>query len=97
MQIQYLGFHLKSHGRDYTYRVIDKRAEDREFTFSISNRAFVESRVPYQDAADLCYQKLQKALDLETAEQPLPRRSCLSNQELDEYREKHRPVKRRTW
>ena len=40
MQIQYVGFQLKAHGRDYTYRVIDKQAEDREFIFSISNRAF---------------------------------------------------------
>ncbi len=97
MQIQYLGFQTKPRGRDYFYRVIDTKSEKREFTFTISNQAFVESRVPYQDAADLCYQKLQKDLGLETAEQPLPLRSTLSNQELDEYREKHRPVKRRTW
>jgi len=72
MQIQYLGFQLKAHGRDYTYRVINKQAEDREFVFSISNRAFAETRLPFQDAAALCYQKLQNALDLETAEHPLP-------------------------
>ncbi len=97
MQIQYLGFQTKPRGRDYFYRVINTKSEKREFTFTISNQAFAERRVPYQDAADLCYQKLQKDLGLETAEQPLPLRSTLSNQELDEYREKHRPVKRRTW
>ena len=97
MQIQYVGFELRSQGRDYTYRVIDMKTENREFTFTISNRAFTERHVPYQDAADICYQKLQKSLGLETAEQPLPRRSTLSDQELDEYREKHRPVKRRAY
>jgi hypothetical protein len=97
LHIQYLGFQLKAHGRDYTYRVIDTKAEAREFTFSISNQAFAERHVPYQDAADLCYQKLQKALGLETPEQPLPHRSALTDRELDEYREKHRPVKRRSW
>ncbi|MGA3167716.1 MAG: hypothetical protein ABSF14_16550 [Terriglobia bacterium] len=97
MQIQYLGFQLKAHGRDYTYRVINKQAEDREFVFSISNRAFAETRLPFQDAAALCYQKLQNALDLETAEHPLPHRSTLSDQELDAHREAHRPARKRSW
>jgi len=94
--IQYLGFETTPCGRDYLYRVVDVKSGKREFTFTISNQAFAEKRVPYQDAADLCYQKLQKALGSETAERPLPPHTTLSDQELDEYREKHRPVKRRT-
>jgi hypothetical protein len=97
VQIQYLGFQTKSRGRDYLYRVTDPKSESREFRFTISNQAFAEKRVPYQDAADLCYRKLQKALGLETSERPLPGHSTLSNQELDEYREKRHPVKRRSW
>jgi hypothetical protein len=97
MQIQYLGFQLKAHGRDYAYRVINRLADDREFVFTISNRAFAERRLPFQDAAGLCYQKLQKALDFETAENPLPRRYTLSDQELDAYREAHRPARKRSW
>lgn len=97
MQIQYLGFQTKTRGRDYIYRVIDPKSENREFTFTISNQAFAERRVPYQDAADLCYQKLQKDLGLETADQPLPRHLTLSDVDLDTYREKHRPARRRTW
>jgi len=97
VQIQYLGFQPKPRGRDYLYLVIDAKAGKREFTFTISNQAFAERRVPYQDAADLCYQKLQKALGLESVERPLPLHATLSDQELDEYREKHRPVKRRSW
>ncbi|MGD1155861.1 MAG: hypothetical protein ABSA41_08545 [Terriglobia bacterium] len=94
MQIQYLGFQPKERGRDYSYLVIDNKSADREFTFSVSNRALAERRVRYQDVAGICYQKLQKALELETAEQPLPRRSIVSDRELDEYREKHSPAKR---
>jgi hypothetical protein len=97
MQIQYMGFQLKAHGRDYTYRVVNNQAEDREFVFSISNRAFAESQLPYQDAAALCYQKLQKALDLETDDKPVPRRTTLSDQELDLYRESRRPARKRSW
>jgi len=97
VQIQYVGFQLKAHGRDYTYRVINKQAEDREFVFSISNRAFAEKHLPFQDAAGLCYQKLQQALDRETAEHPLPKRTILSDQELDLYRESRRPARKRSW
>jgi hypothetical protein len=97
MQIQYVGFQLKPHGRDYTYRVIDKQAADREFIFTISNRAFAEKQLPFQDAAALCYQKLQKALPLETADKPLPKRSTLSDQDLEDYRESHRSGRKRSW
>ena len=97
MQIQYVGFQLKAHGRDYTYRVIDKQAVDREFVFSISNRAFSEKQFPFQDAAALCYQKLQKALPLETADKPLPKRTTLSDQDLEDYRESHRSGRKRSW
>ncbi|MGE5327244.1 MAG: hypothetical protein ACM3NO_09420 [Deltaproteobacteria bacterium] len=97
MQIQYLGFQLKPQGRDYLYLVVNQKTEKREFTFTISNQSFVQKRMPYQDAADLCYQKLRRELDLETPEQPVPSHSTLTNQELQEYLEKHRPPKRRTW
>ena len=94
MYIQYLGFQAGVSGRDYSYRVIDTKSKEREFTLTISLRAFIDRHIPYQDGADICYQKLQRALDLETAEQALPRRFTLSDQELDEYREKHRSAKR---
>jgi hypothetical protein len=96
-QIQYLGFQLKPRGRDYLYRVVARNTENREFTITISNQSFVEKRMPYQDAAGLCYQKLRKDLDFETPEKPLPSHATLSDQELDEYLETHRPIKRRTW
>jgi len=97
MQIQYVGFQLKAHGRDYAYKVVTKQAEDREFIFTISNRAFAEKQLPFQDAAALCYQKLQKAMDSETAEKPFPHRTTLSDQELDVYRESRRPTRKRSW
>jgi hypothetical protein len=83
VQIQYLGFQTKPRGRDYLYCVIDAKSGKREFTFGISSQAFADKRVPYQDAADLCYQKLRKAPGLETPEQPFPRDSTFSNQERE--------------
>jgi len=95
MIIQYIGFQLKPRGRDYSYRVIDPKSETREFTLTISNQAFVERHVPYQDAAAICYQKLQRELAVESPEQPLRQHFTVSDQELDAYRERYRPAKHR--
>ena len=95
MVIQYLGFQLKPRGREYSYRVVASQTETREFTLSISNQAFLEKHVPYQDAAGICYQKLQRELAAENPGQPLGRHFTISDQELDTYREKYRPAKRR--
>jgi hypothetical protein len=100
MHIQYLGYQAESWGRVYSYRAIggtSEKREQRDFTFAISNQAFSGHRLPYQAAADLCYQKLQKALDLETAEVPFPLHSTLSDHEVEEYCEKHLPVQKRNW
>ena len=94
MTIQYLGFQLKPRGRDYNYRVVDPKTETREFTLTISNQAFLARQVPYQDAADLCYQKLRKDLAAETPESPIPRHHTVSIEELDEYRTRHRPSRK---
>ncbi len=95
MVIQYIGFQLKPRGREYSYRVVDPKVETREFTLSISNQAFLERHFPYQDAAGLCYQKLQRELAAETPEEPLRKHFTISDQELDAYREKYRPANRR--
>ena len=92
--IQYIGFQLKPRGRDYSYRVVSAKAETREFTLTISNGAFAGGQVRYQDAAAVCYQKLQRELLAEKPEQPLRRHFTVSDRELDDYRLKYRPIKR---
>jgi len=95
--IQYTGFQLKPRGRDYLYRVVGVRSEDREFTLTISNRSFEERRIPYQDGAALCYQKLQRELLGETAEVQVQHHLTISDRDVDEYLAKYRPVRKRSW
>lgn len=96
MPIQYLGFRPKARDRDYAFLVIEANSKPREFVFNISAQALMEGRVRYQDAASICYQKLERAFDEETEERPLPCHATLSDQELDEYRGMHTPAKRHT-
>ncbi len=95
--IQYTGFQLRARGREYSYRVVGSKAEPREFTCTISNRTFEDRHVPYQDAAAICYQKLQRELLTESAELPLSSHFTLSDQELDQYLQEHRPARKRSW
>lgn len=94
MQIQYRGFQNKACGRDYAYTVTGGNSEPREFVFSIPTQAFMKGRVRYQEAASLCYEKLRRALEEETTQRPLPGRSTVSDEELDEYHDMHTPAKR---
>ena len=96
MLIQYIGFQPKPRGREYSYRVVDPKTDPREFTLTISHQAFSERHVLYQDAAAICYQRLQRELATESEEHPLRRHFTVSDQDLDAYREKHRPNKRRS-
>lgn len=92
--IQYLGFEARARIREYFYRVVDPGAGERVVVFTISNQAFVEKLVRYQDAPELCYLKLQKELAAETPGEPLASRFVVSEAELGEYRATHRPAKR---
>lgn len=97
MSIQYAGFKVQPHGRDYSYYVLNPPAPSRHFILTISHQAFTERQIPYQDAADICYQRLQRALLTETGERPLWSRCIISDQELDAYRDTHRPTRRLSW
>jgi len=96
MLIQYIGFEPKPRGRDYSYRVVDPKADPRQFTLTVPSQAFSERQVLYQDAAALCYEKLRRELATETEEHPLRRHLTVSDQDLDAYREKHRPARKRS-
>src|SRR6516162_5866901 len=87
VQIQYVGFQSNARSKDYRYLVTDRKAEPREFVFSISLRALAEGRISYQDVARMCYEKLQESLSQETVERPLPLDASVSDQDLDDYRE----------
>jgi hypothetical protein len=90
---EYVGFTVNDASREYSLRVTTPGSEARTFTVAISNKAFLTHRVRYQDAPDICFLKLQRAL-AECAELPAARLT-VTDGELDEYRESHsaRPAK----
>jgi len=86
--VQFLGFQSKPLVREYTFSVRERATEPREYTLTISNKAFDARLVRYQDAPDICSHKLRR--ELAAAENhPEESHFRISDAELEEYRTAH--------
>jgi len=86
---EYVGFTVTEVSREYRLRVTSMGEEARNFTVAIPNKAFLARQVRYQDAPDVCFLKLQRALAAHAGLQGT--RLTVTASELEEYRESHAP------
>jgi len=96
--LEYLGFRCSETTRDYRLLVRNSGGEYREFTLAVEQKAFLSGRVRYQDAAEICFWKLQRALlafDLAPESGPPAARQIVTEADLLEYREAHAAKPRR--
>lgn len=98
-QVEYVGFRSGEKTREY--RLVVRHPDGRcdEFTITIAQEAFLAHRVRYQDAAEICFTKLRRALvaweATPEAGKPAAHLS-VTDADLLEYREGHVPKPRRT-
>ena len=86
LTVRYLGFECTSEGRSYRLRV-DRGSDDpRLYTVSVPSEAFDSRRARFQDAPEMCLQRLQRELD-ENAELPSGSSLVITTADLDGYRE----------
>jgi hypothetical protein len=96
--VEYLDFQSGKNSRDY--RLVVRHADGRyyEFTMAVEHAAFLAGRVRYQDAAEICFWKLQRALaawDLAPDSGPPPSRQTVTEADLLEYKDAHTAKQRR--
>jgi len=86
---RYLGFEITPEGRVYALQVT-REEEARTFRFLIRHAAFAAREARFQDAPDLCYQRLGREL---SADPDLPSESRfeVTPEELLDYRVSHQP------
>lgn len=84
---RYLGFDVTSEGREYTLQVTSAEVS-RHFRFLIRHAAFAARHVRFQDAPDLCYQRLERELSADP-DLPAESRFELTREELLAYRDAH--------
>jgi hypothetical protein len=83
--LRYVGAHSTTDSREYGF--ILQQDEERRFTLVISNADFANRSLSFQEAPDLCYQKLHAALQAE-ADTPLASAMCITADDVAEYRER---------
>jgi hypothetical protein len=82
--VQYTGFSSQGPVREYKFTVRETTTEQREFTLSIPNEAFVLHKARYQDAPDICSIRLRRELAA-TKNHPLGIKFSVEDAELTEY------------
>jgi hypothetical protein len=89
--VEYLGFKAQKKTREYSLRVREVGAEVRDFLVVIDIDAFLSNRVRYQDAPEICFLKLQHALDACPEGKEPARTLRVTDADLDDYRVAHSP------
>lgn len=89
LRSEYVGFTVDETSRIYTMRVRKPGGELHEFEIAIANQAFLSKRVRYQDAAEICFLKLERELDGCDEDSMPATRLVITDAELDEYRVAH--------
>jgi hypothetical protein len=86
--VQFVGFESKLSTREYTFTVREQSLEPRAFTLTISNDAFNDRRLRYQDAPDVCSLKLRRELAA-WSNHPPQAQLLVTDLDLEEYRSTH--------
>jgi hypothetical protein len=90
VNVQYIGFTVKSIAREYSFRVQEAELTPQEITFTIRNEAFTSRRLSFQDAPQICSLKLHREME-DSLNTPLKTHYGISETDLDNYRESHSP------
>ena len=93
--LRFVGTTPQSGHREYGFRVEDKEKGLRQVILTIENGMFRESQLMFQEAPDLCYQKLLADLRNETEEMPIQARVSVTVSDVDAYRGSHPNIKLR--
>jgi hypothetical protein len=95
MQLRYLGVLPQTECLEYGFQIEDKDNAPRLFVLMIESGFFKKRDLLFQEAPDLCYQKLLVELRNETAELPLGPRYSVTASDIAHYRQSHPTSKSR--
>jgi len=97
-QVEYVGFRTRETTREYQLRIRHADGHCDDYVVAIAQEAFLSRRVRYQDAAEICFTKLSRALAAwisspETG--PPAGHQSVTEADLLQYREEHTAKPRR--
>lgn len=89
LQLRYLGVIPQIGYREYGFRVEDKDKSFRQIVLTIDDALFLQHRLMFQEAPDLCYQKVLMNLSNESAQSPICSRISVTESDIAFYRDAH--------
>ena len=90
--VEFVGFESAANARVYSFVVRQASTEPRDFTPTISNQAFTDHLISFQDGPDICSRKLRHELAA-NGNQPSETRLNITDTDLEDYRSMHAPRK----
>jgi len=79
--------------REYGFSIEDSDKALRRVVLTIADDMFSSRQLLFQEAPDLCYQKLLEDLGNETSEAPIRNRRAIGSSDVERYRGTHPAVK----
>jgi hypothetical protein len=95
LQLRYLGVLPQQECLEYGFQIDEKDKAPRLFVLMIETGFFKKYNLMFQEAPDLCYQKLLAELRNETADVPVTPRYSVTVSDIAQYRELHPNAKNR--
>jgi hypothetical protein len=93
LQLSYIGVFPQMGFREYRFRVKDEGSDIREVSLTIDDHLFGANALMFQEAPDLCYQKLLTEVRNENRDVPILKRAAITAMDIKTYRESHPTVK----
>ena len=88
-RLRYIGVFPQRGYREYRFHIGMGDAESRAVSLTIDDSLFGTKKLMFQEAHDLCYQKLLVDLSNESPRAPILSRSAVSVTDIDSYRQGH--------
>ena len=95
LQLRYLGVIPQVGCVEYGFRIENKDKSARVVVLTIENAFFRKYDLKFQEAPDLCCQKVLMDLDNEKADSPIPFRMPVTALDIAHYRDLHPTAKLR--
>jgi hypothetical protein len=89
MNLRYIGVIPQTGCLEYGFQIDDKDKDPRLVVLMIESGFFKQYTLMFQEAPDLCYQKLLTDLRNETVELPVSPRLSVTASDIARYRELH--------
>ena len=89
LRVRYVGVFPQAGHHEYRFLIENEAGEIRDVSLTIDDDLFGGNRLMFQEAPDLCYQKLLLDVHNESRDAPIFNRAAIAAADINSYRESH--------